>query len=178
MKNVNMRIVLTIISFSLVSSLYAQIIKRDNPLLLYGLAIDTRINQGDTRLPKSININDNLWNELREMQSIKSSTKLDSILKIFVWNFPDNKKRVERIKTLKKISANRILPYLKNTATIYKDKDWFLDASSLVFSENGNQAILILRTSSKIEILDLCIYFFEQKSGKWILSEELSPWLI
>ncbi len=177
-RNVNMRIILTIIFFSLSPTLHAQIVKRNKSTCLYALAIDYRINQGDSRIPKSIVINDNLWNDLKQMQSINYSIELDSLLNYIDRNFQNIKKGNESTRKPKTIKANKILPYLKKEATIYKEEDWSLEASSLFFSEKGSHAVMILRASSKIEMLDICIYFFEQKNGKWILLKELSPSLI
>lgn len=156
----------------------AQDVKKNQRLSLYALAIDARILQGDSRLPQSIVVNNHVWNELREQQPLSRSTKLDSMLKSADWRFLTNKNVEELMATSIVIKSKKILPYLKHRATLCYNKNWFLEASPLVFSERLDKAVMILRMSSTSEILDLCFYFFEKKNNQWILIKEIAPGLI
>ncbi|WP_169305003.1 hypothetical protein [Pedobacter cryotolerans] len=173
-----MRIILTFIFISITSVINAQKADRNSHLCLYALAIDSRIKQGDPRLPKSIIINDSIWEELKELQSFGSSIKLDSMLKSNNWSFINEVIFNEKAKPSSIIKSNKILPYLKNSAILYKANDWSIEASKLKFSKKCDRAALTVRTSSKNEVLSLSIYFFECRNEQWILTKELAPWLM
>ncbi|MDQ8004411.1 MAG: hypothetical protein REI64_06385 [Pedobacter sp.] len=151
--------------------------KKCYPLRFYALAIDSRIHQGDKRLPKSIAINNNIWQQVAELQVVNYSKRLDSALKIFKWNLSSSENKNNNFKKPQLIKVNKILPHLGKTAIIYKEQDWFLEVSSMIFSIKGDKAVMVLRTSSKNEILDMCVYFFDYKNGNWVLAEEISPFL-
>ncbi|WAC41207.1 hypothetical protein [Pedobacter sp. SL55] len=103
--------------------------------------------------------------------------KLNSVLKKFNWNLSSNKNQDDNFKKTKLIKAKKILPYLKNEPVIYKGSDWSLEVSNVIFSKEQNEAIMVMRASSKTEVLDLTVYYFEFKNGQWILSKELSSFL-
>lgn len=172
-----MRTILIIVSILFTSNIYALVLKKHDPIYFCALSIDTRINNGDNRLPKSIVINNAIFDSLDELQTASYSKKLDSVLKKVNWNLSSNKNQDDNFKKKKLIKAKKILPYLKNEPVIYKGRDWSLEVSHVIFSKEQNEAIMVMRASSKTEVLDLAVYYFEFKNGQWILSKELSPFL-
>lgn len=176
-RNVNMRFILAIISILFTSNIYAQALKKHDPIYFYALSIDSRIKNGDKRLPKSIVINNSIFDSLNELQTVSYSKNLDSVFKKINWDLSSNKNHDNNFKIPRSIKAKKILPYLKNEPIIYKESDWSLEVSHVIFSKEENKAIIAMRASSNTEILDLTVYYFELKNGQWILSKELSPFL-
>lgn len=172
-----MRAILTIVSILFTSNVYAQVLSKYDPIYFYALSIDARINNGDNRLPKSIVINNNIFNSLNELQTVSYSKKLDSVFKKVNWNLSSNKNQSDNFKETKLIKAKKILPYLKNEPIIYNGNSWSLEVSNVIFSKEYNKAIMAMRASSNTEILDLTVYYFELINGQWILSKEISPFL-
>jgi len=169
------RAILTIVSILFTSNIYSQEFKKHDPGLFYVLSINARINNGDKKLPKSIIINNAIFNSLNELKTVSYSRKLDSIFKKVNWDLSRNKD--DDVRKTKLIKAKKIVSYLKNAPIIYKGSDWSLEISRVIFSKDENEAVMAMRTSSKTEILDLTVYYFEVKNGQWILSKELSPFL-
>ena len=172
-----MRTALTILLILFAFNIQAQSLKKNDPIYLYALSIDARITNGDKRMPKRVIVNNGIFNEVNELQASNYSKKLDSIIRKLNGDLSTKEIQYDSLEKVKSIKAKKISPYLKNKPTIYEGSDWSLELSGIIFSDKGNKAILAMRTSSNTEVLDISIYYFEFKDGKWIFSKELSPFL-
>lgn len=172
-----MRTILTILLILFAFNIQAQSLKKNDPISLYALSIDARITNGDKRMPKRVIVNNGIFKEVNELQTSNYSKKLDSIIRKLNGDLSTKEIQYDSLEKVKSIKAKKILPYLKNKPTIYNGSDWSLEVSGIIFLDKGNKAILAVRASSNTEVLDISIYYFEFKDGKWILSKELSPFL-
>ncbi len=130
-------------------------------------------------LPKYFSVQGNVLEYISEFLKEKStSPKVKEYILNHNWLFLKKIDTTEFTKRYQTIKLKQLKPYLKKELSVQSNLDIYHVFSPFVVSFDCKKAFVVSQLSSRTEVIEISVYFFEIKNGKWKLVKSMISYLI